>query len=262
MQTEQAEVVRVARNGRVAQITIDNPPVNALSVDIAEAVASAVDAVAADRAVRAVVVAGAGERAFAAGADIHQFAGVGAARGAEILGAYRHMVERVASCAKPTVAAIRGFCLGGGLELALACDFRIAADTAQLGLPEVTLGLLPGAGGTQVLPRLIGPRRAQLLYLTGVPVSGTRAFEWGLVEEVVPADGVERAAAELAARLAAGSPHAIGVLRELARETAELPLQQGLALEAEGFLRCLTSPDGREGVAAFLERRRPAWTEA
>ena len=160
----------------------------------------------------------------------------------------------------PFVAAIRGFCLGGGLELAMCCDVRICADDATLGQPEIKLGLIPGGGGTQRLPRLVGQGRAMFLNLTGDFVDAETAYAWGLVERVVPASELDDVALEVAGRIAAQSPHALAVLRELARTTRDLPLEEGLRREAEGFARCLRSEDGAEGIAAFIEKRPPEFT--
>jgi enoyl-CoA hydratase/carnithine racemase len=160
----------------------------------------------------------------------------------------------------PFVAAIRGYCLGGGLELAMCCDIRICADDAKLGQPEIKLGLIPGGGGTQRLPRLVGYGRAMLLNLTGEFVDADTAYAWGLVERVVPLGELEQAALGLAGQIAAQSPHAVAVLRELARTTRSLPLEEGLRREAEGFVRCLRSEDGAEGVAAFIEKRAPTFS--
>jgi enoyl-CoA hydratase/carnithine racemase len=157
----------------------------------------------------------------------------------------------------PLVAAIRGYCLGGGLELAMCCDIRLCADDAKLGQPEIKLGLVPGGGGTQRLPRLVGAGRAMLLNLTGEPIDAETAYAWGLVERVVSVDQLGVAALELGAKLAAQSPSSVAALRELARTTRDLPLEEGLRREADAFLRCLRSDDGSEGIAAFLEKREP-----
>jgi enoyl-CoA hydratase/carnithine racemase len=159
----------------------------------------------------------------------------------------------------PFVAAIQGYCLGGGLELAMCCDVRVCADDARLGQPEIKLGLIPGGGGTQRLPRLVGLGRAQLMNLTGDFVDAATAERWGLVERVVPRDGLLDAALDVANAIAARSPHAVAVLRELARTTRDLPLEEGLRREAEGFRRCLASEDGLEGVTAFIEKREPVF---
>ena len=160
----------------------------------------------------------------------------------------------------PVVAAIHGYCLGGGLELAMACDIRVAAEDAQLGQPEIKLGLIPGGGGTQRLPRLVGHGRALLLNLTGDPISGAQAYDWGLVEKVVPREGLMDAALEFARTLSERSPHAMGVIKELAAETRDLPLADGMRREAQAFIRCIGSEDGAEGVMAFLEKRKPEFT--
>ncbi len=208
---------------------------------------------------------GAGEKAFVAGADISEFPALreaveeaaregGSARGIQKLAA------RMDAGRTPVVAAIHGYCLGGGLELAMACDVRIAADDAQLGQPEIKLGLIPGGGGTQRLPRLVGHGRALLLNLSGDPISGAQAYEWGLVERAVPRAELEETALELARTLAQRSPHAMGVIKELAAETRDLPMAEGLRREAQGFMRCIGSEDGTEGVVAFLEKRQPVFT--
>jgi enoyl-CoA hydratase len=142
----------------------------------------------------------------------------------------------------------------------MCCDVRICADDATLGQPEIKLGLIPGGGGTQRLPRLVGHGRAMLLNLTGDFVDAETAYAWGLVERVVPAPELEDASLAVAGRIASQSPHAVAVLRELARTTRDLPLEEGLRREAEGFVRCLRSEDGAEGVAAFIEKRPPEFT--
>ncbi len=248
------------RRGSIALVTIDNPPMNALSSALLEELEAELDALDADDDVRAIVIRGAGERAFVAGADIKEFPALregssgGPARGLHRLG------HRMDAARTPFVAAIRGFCLGGGLELAMCCDVRICADDARLGQPEIKLGLIPGGGGTQRLPRLVGLGRAQLLNLTGEFVDAETAYVWGLVEKVVPADELDSAALEVAGQIAAQSPHAVGVLRELARTTRDLSLEEGLRREADAFERCLRSEDGGEGVAAFIEKRAPRFS--
>lgn len=254
--------VDAEQDGAVAVLTIDNPPVNALRAALLEELESELLRLDGDPEVRAIVIRGAGERAFVAGADIKEFPSLreappaegGSARGIQKVGL---LIDRMRT---PTIAAIHGFCLGGGLELAMACDLRVAADDAQLGQPEIKLGLIPGGGGTQRLPRLVGHGRALLLNMTGDPIPGTKAYEWGLVESAVPPDAVMGAAMELARTLAERSPHAIGVVKELAAETRDLPLEEGLQRESDGFFRCLRSEDGAEGVAAFIEKREPRWT--
>jgi enoyl-CoA hydratase len=253
------EYVSTEQDGAVALVTIDHAPVNALSAPLLEELEAELDRLDQDDAVRAIVLTGAGDRAFVAGADISEFPSLresaaeegGSARGIQKLGG------RMDKARTPFVAAIHGFCLGGGLELAMCCDIRIATEDALLGQPEIKLGLIPGGGGTQRLPRLVGLGRAMLLNLTGDWVDARTAEQWGLVEKVVPKEELRETALDIARSIAARSPVAVSVLRELARTTRDLPLEEGLRREAEGFRRCLASEDGAEGVSAFLEKREP-----
>jgi enoyl-CoA hydratase len=258
------EFIRTELDGSVAVVTIDHPPVNALSAPLLEELETEVDRLDGDDAVRAIVLVGAGERAFVAGADISEFPSLreaaaeaqesGSARGIQKLG------HRMDAARTPFVAAIHGFCLGGGLEVAMCCDIRVASEDAQLGQPEIKLGLIPGGGGTQRLPRLVGVGHALLLNLTGDFIDAKTAYEWGLVEKVVPREELRETALGIAQAIAARSPVSVGILRELARTTRDLPLEEGLRREADGFRRCLESEDGAEGVAAFIEKREPQFT--
>lgn len=257
-----ATFISTEHEGAVALVTIDNPPLNALSSALVQELQAELGRLDGDDATRAIVLRGAGERAFVAGADIKEFPALresgggegGAARGIHSLG------HRMDAARTPVVAAIKGFCLGGGLELAMCCDVRICADNAMFGQPEVKLGLIPGGGGTQRLPRLVGVGRANLLNLGGEFIDAATAYDWGLVEKVVPLDDLIPAATAVAATFAARSPHAVAVLRELSLTTRDLSLEEGLLREADGFRRCLLSEDGQEGVAAFVEKREPHFT--
>ena len=257
-----AEFVSSEQDGAVAIVTIDHPPVNALSAALLEELEAELERLDDDEGVRAIVLRGGGERAFVAGADISEFPALreaasqegGSARGIQRLGAHMDAADT------PFVAAIQGFCLGGGLELAMCCDIRVAAEDAQLGQPEIKLGLIPGGGGTQRLPRLVGLGRAMLINLTGDFVDGRTAYDWGLVEKVVPPEEVLDAALTIARTIAERSPHSVAALRELARTCRDLPLEEGLRRESEAFRRCLASEDGLEGVTAFLEKREPHFT--
>ena len=254
--------ITTERDGAVALVTIDNPPMNALSAARVDELEAEVGRLDGDPDTRAIILRGAGERAFVAGADIKEFPALreaggtegGAARGLHSIG------RRMDAAHTPFVAAINGYCLGGGLELAMCCDVRICADNAHLGQPEIKLGLIPGGGGTQRLPRLIGVGRANLLNLGGEFIDAETAYAWGLVEKVVPADELIADATAVAASFAAVSPHAVAVIRELARTTRDLSLEEGLRREADAFRRCLLSEDGQEGVAAFVEKRQPEFT--
>jgi len=258
------DFVSTELEGLVAVVTIDHPPVNALSAPLLEELEAEIDRLDADDGVRAIVLIGAGDRAFVAGADITEFPSLretaaeaherGSARGIQKLG------HRMDAARTPFVAAIHGFCLGGGLELAMCCDIRVASDDAQLGQPEIKLGLIPGGGGTQRLPRLVGIGRAQYLNMTGDFIDAATASDWGLVEKVVTRADLRETALGIAQTIAARSPVSVAMLRELARTTRDLPLEEGLRREADGFRRCLESEDGAEGVAAFLEKREPQFT--
>ena len=259
-----ADYVKVERDGAVAVVTLDHPPVNALSTQLLAELEEEYERLDGSDETRAIVVRGAGEKAFVAGADISEFpalreAALEAAEGGSARGIQK-LAVRMEAGRTPVIAEIHGYCLGGGLELAMACDIRVAAEDAQLGQPEIKLGLIPGGGGTQRLPRLVGHGRALLLNLTGDPISGTQAYEWGLVERAVPRDELHEAAMGIARTLAERSPHAMSVIKELAAATRDLPLADGLRQEAQGFMRCISSEDGAEGVMAFLEKRTPQFT--
>jgi enoyl-CoA hydratase/carnithine racemase len=243
----------------VTTITIDRPPVNAMSRAVVAALETALDTLATDAATRVALLRGAGPRGFSAGADISEFPALlepnADTRGEGI----QRLADRVEAFPKPIIVAIHGFCMGGGLEIALACDIRIAAEDARIGLPEIRIGILPGGGGTQRLPRVVGPGRARLMILGGEPISGRRAAEWGLVEDAVgPADVFDTAAA-IARTLAAQSSHSLAVIKALLRETSGAPLRDGLETETAAFARLLAHPDAREGIAAFLGKREPRW---
>ena len=251
------ETLRVETADRVATLTIDRPERrNALNARVRAEVMDALDGLGRDDDVRVVVFTGAGDRAFVAGADVAEF---GARTPAEQRAAMEgpRVFTAVAEFPKPTLAAINGYALGGGCELALACDLRIAARSARLGQPEVNLGLLPGGGGTQRLPRLVGTGRALRLILTGEIIDAEAAERMGLVDEVVDDDALPARTRELATAIARHSPVALARIKQAVRAAAEHPMSRGLEIERELFLEAFASDDGREGVAAFLEKRSP-----
>jgi enoyl-CoA hydratase/3-hydroxyacyl-CoA dehydrogenase len=235
----------------IKTVWLDNPPVNAVDRGIIDTLWSELEEL--DDEVRVVVLRGRGERAFSAGADISGFLGDGDASGRPA--GIQPVADLIEGAAVPVVAAIHGYCLGGGLEIALACDFRIAQADAQLGFPEVNLGLLPGGGGTQRAPRLISPGRARWLVMSGERIPARTAEAWGLVEFVV--DDLEEGIARYVAPLARQSPHALGQIKSLLRETRD---ERNDEREVHAFAACLQSEDGQEGVAAFLEKREARWT--
>ena len=240
----------------LARITIDRPEkMNALNLATIAELEQAFATVAAEAAVRAVVVTGAGEKAFVAGADIGELAALDPIAGREYGRRGQALFRAIELSPKPVIAAINGHALGGGLELALACSFRIAAEHAKLGQPEVKLGLIPGYGGTQRLPRLIGAGRALEMLLTGEPITAPAALACGLVNAVVPAAELLSRAETLAAKAAANAPLAVRLCLEAVRRGLEMNLEEGLYLESSLFALCCGSADMKEGTRAFVEKR-------
>lgn len=241
----------------VALIVLNRPPVNALSAELSADLATAFEK-AADPSVRAAVVTG--EPHFAAGADIKGFQAAyesGADDSlASDLGIAVRMLEELP---KPTIAAVRGFALGGGLELAMGADFRYFADDARVGQPEMLLGLIPGAGGTQRLPRLVGYQRAKEIIFSGRHLGAEEAHDIGLADKVIPAAQLLEAALADAGRWAAGPTIALGAAKQSLNDALRLPIEEGLAVEIEAFQRCFRTTDAREGVAAFVEKRDAAF---
>jgi enoyl-CoA hydratase len=251
------DTLRVVRDGGVATLTIDRPEKrNALSAQVRTELVRALDDLDQDGTTRVVVITGAGSKAFVAGADIAEFAQrTPIEQRAAMEG--RRVFDVLAAFPKPTIASINGVALGGGCELALACDLRIAARSARLGQPEVNLGILPGGGGTQRLPRLVGMGRAMRMILTGELITAEQAESIGLVDEVADDDVLVDRTRELAERIAGHSPIALKLIKQAVRASAEMPLAAGLELERELFITAFASEDRQEGVAAFLEKRAP-----
>jgi len=255
-----ATILYEAADG-VVTITLNRPEVhNAMNEQMRQELTRCFGDLAASDAARVVVVTGAGERAFSAGADIREFVAP------QVPVRFRESRKRVDfrqamdRCPQPIIAAIRGYALGGGLELALACDIRLASEDAQLGLTEVNLAIIPGGGGTQRLPRLVGRGRALEMILTGARIDAREAWRIGLVERVVPATDVLAAARELARALAEKAPVALRYAKEAVVKGLELPLADGLRLENDLATLLRTTEDRVEGAKAFLEKRKPRFT--
>lgn len=247
--------------GSAAWVTVNRPDkLNALNRLTVEEISAAVEQALADDAVRAIVVTGAGEKAFVAGADIAEMSELGAERAQSFSRFLQRSLDRLESSPKPVIAAINGFALGGGCELAMACHVRIASDRAKLGQPEVNLGLIPGAGGTQRLARLVGRGRALDLILTGATVPADQAERIGLVEHVVPAAELSERVDAYLALLAQKSPLALARSLEAVLGGSECSLEQAQKLEAGLFGLCFATEDMREGTRAFLEKRAPEFT--
>ena len=252
--------IRIEKHPPLAVVTIDRPKVlNALDIDTIAGLATAFDDLAGDGAIRVILLAGGGGRAFVAGADIRQLASLTAEEARELSQRGQGVFRRIETMGKPVIACIQGFALGGGCELAMACTLRIAAEDARLGQPEVKLGILPGYGGSQRLPRLVGRGAALKLLLTGAIVDAREALRIGLVDEVVPADQLMTRAESQALEIAANAPLALREVLRVVDEGFNQALEAGLALESSAFGRLAGTSDFAEGTRAFMEKRSPAW---
>jgi enoyl-CoA hydratase/carnithine racemase len=246
------ELVLVETEQAVATIRLNRPPMNALSAALQADLATAVAQVADDDAIRAVVLYG-GEKLFAAGADIKEMSEASYAQMTERSGRLQAVLNAVAALSKPVVAAVTGYALGGGLELALCADFRVVGESAKVGQPEILLGLIPGAGGTQRLPRLIGPAKAKDLVFTGRFVGAAEALRIGLADKVVPDDQVHQAACELAARFATCPALALAAAKQAIGIALDTDLATGLEYERASFAGMFATEDARNGMRSFLE---------
>lgn len=250
----------LARDGAVAVVTLNRPKVlNALNNQTLAELSACMAGLKADDSVRAVILTGAGEKSFVAGADINELAALSPVEGQAHARRGQLIFDAIEQLGKPVIAAINGFALGGGCELAMACTIRLAADTARFGQPEVNLGLLPGYAGSQRLPRLVGKGVALEILLTGDMVSAARAYEIGLVNRVVPADQLMTEATKLAQALAAKAPIAVRFILEAVNQGLESPFAAGEYLETTLFGTIASSADMREGTKAFLEKRPAVW---
>lgn len=253
-------VVRIEKIDRVAVITINNPPANAFSKEVKEALRESIQKARNDDDIWTLVITGQGDKIFMAGADIPKLLDLDQDGGMNRALKTRELFEVLTHCEKPLIAAINGYCLGGGLELALCCDVRIAADHCRFGLPEVTLGLIPGAGGTQRLPRLIGSGWASYLILSGQAIKAELALEIGLVQDVVPFAELRDRFLKLADTINRQGPLAVRAAKLCIREGSQMPLDTALGLENKLFSEVCATEDKTEGVRAFLEKRKPAFS--
>jgi enoyl-CoA hydratase len=254
------ETILVERVGRVAILTINRPDkLNALNEQVRTDMLEILGQIQTDDSVGVVVITGAGEKSFIAGADIGEFAGRTPFDQRHAMRSPR-IFDVMASFPKPVIAMINGFCLGGGCELAMSCDIRIASEKARFGQPEINLGLIPGGGGTQRLTRLVGVGHAMRLILTGDMIGAAEAKEIGLVEQVVPAEELRAKTLELANKIASKSPLTVKVAKEALRASERLPIDDGITYERDLFCLCFSSADKEEGVKAFLEKRPAQWT--
>jgi enoyl-CoA hydratase len=246
--------------GAVTRLVLDNPPLNLVTGEMMERLDAALDDITRDDDVRAVVVTGAGARAFCAGSDVKEFESLTGRVAAGKLLYEKYVYRKLAELPAPTIAAIEGDALGGGLELALCCDLRVASAAARLGMPEVRLGVIPGSGGTQRLPAVVGPARAKELILVGELIGAERAEQIGLVNAVVPAGEALASATAMAGRIAERGPVAVREAKRLIARAPDVDLDAGLAAELDASDRIFASADMLEGARAFFAKRPPDFT--
>ncbi len=248
------------RKSATAFITVNRPKaLNALNAATMEELRTSFTAVKNDAGIRAAILTGAGEKAFIAGADIGELAAQDAIHGKEFAERGQSLLDLIENLGKPVIACVNGFALGGGCEIAMACTMRIASENAQFGQPEVKLGIIPGYGGTQRLPRLIGKGRAMQLVTTGEMISAQEAHRIGLVNEVTPLGELIPRAESIAQKIIANAPLAVQYAMEAVNRGLEMPLAEGLHLEARLFGVCCATEDKQEGTKAFVEKRRPGF---
>jgi enoyl-CoA hydratase/carnithine racemase len=253
--------VLLERDGHLAHLVLNRPEVlNAIDNSLAQQMIAACDALAADDSVWAVIFRGAGERAFSAGADLKARRSFTPEDWADQRSLFREMFVKLRNVPQPVIAAVHGYALGGGTEFALLADFAVASDDAVFGLTEVSLGIIPGGGGTQNLPRLIGRNRAKELIFSARRISAEDALQLGIVNHVVPRVELLAKAAEIAEEVMRNSPYAVRQVKLAINRGADLPFEEALEQEHEAYMRAIASDDRREGIAAFNEKRRPRFT--
>jgi enoyl-CoA hydratase/carnithine racemase len=253
--------VEYSREDNIGYVTLDNPPANSYDLSFMEELGESVDAAAGDEAARAVIFRSASERFFSAGADIKAFNANPPEKNMDMIRTAHENLGRIAEIPKVFIAQINATALGGGLEMALACDLRFGAEGEYyLGLPEATLGLLPGNGGTQRLPRLIGASKALDLMITGRRLSPPEAFELGILDRLFPADRLEEETLRYAEGLAAGAVGAIGSVKLAVHRGMNVPLAEGLEIERELVEPLFSSEEAKEGIGAFMEKRKPEFS--
>lgn len=251
------ETILVEKQDGVATLTINRPDkLNALNSQVHLEGVAALEGLRDDQEVRVVVITGAGEKSFIAGADISEFAGKTPVTQRAVF-QNKTLFNSIDSFPKPVIAMINGFCLGGGCELSLACDIRIASENAKIGQPEINLGIIPGGGGTQRLTRLIGEGKSMEMILTGDMIDANTALKLGLVNHVFSAEELEERTMKMAGKIASKSPIALQMGKEAVKTASKANLDEGLKREIDLFAICFSSEDKEEGVSAFLEKRKP-----
>ncbi|MFW6135550.1 MAG: enoyl-CoA hydratase/isomerase family protein [Chloroflexota bacterium] len=259
--------IRTEVEDRIALLTIDHPPVNSFNKQVVTELDEAIDELMADDEVKAIVITGGGTNAFVAGADIPEIKelledpGDGYAEAQEFIERGQGVHLKIERATKPVIAAINGFCLGGGLELAMACHMRICSDRARMGQPEINLGLIPGWGGTQRLARIVGKAKALEMILTGDMITAQEAYRIGLVNKVVPAGAILKEARGLARKIVSKSKFPVAATLRAVTQGLETTVEEGLEIEKEQFVGLADTEDIREGVSAFLEKRQPEFKD-
>lgn len=257
---EMAENLLIELEGNIQIVTVNRPEkLNALNEATRRELGEVLESARNDEKVRVVIITGAGEKSFIAGADINEFAGRSAVEQRSVMNS-RTGFSAADEFPKPIIAMINGFCLGGGCELALACDIRVASSNARFGQPEINLGIIPGGGGTQRLTRLIGEGRAMQMILTGEIIDAEEAKRIGLVNSIFPPEELRNETLKLAARIAEKSPIALEMAKTAVKNAARLNLKSGLQSEIDLFALCFSTADKEEGVRAFIEKRKPVFT--
>ena len=254
--------INFSSENKIAIIAINNPPANALSSKVMEELDDSVDAVLKDDDIKVAIITGTGGVIFVAGADIKEIANIeNAAKGQELTAKGQAVLNKIEQSEKPFIVAINGLTLGGGCELAMACHIRIASDMTKFGQPEINLGIIPGFGGTQRLPRLVGSGKAAEIILTGDMVTAKEAHRIGLVDKIVPPDDVLKQAKGIAKRIASKGKLAIAAALKSMNRGLKTPLEEGLRIESEIFGKVCETEDKKEGVSAFLEKRQPKFKD-
>lgn len=254
-------VIQLHKENGVATITLNRPPMNPLNSKIYQELSQAADEIKADTSVKVVIITGSGEKAFAAGADIMEMVNLTPIEVMDFCRTAHIASEKFEGLGKPVIAAVNGLALGGGCELALAADFRIASEAAKFALPEVGLGIIPGAGGTQRLSRLIGVSKAKEMIMLGDMIDAAKAEELGIVNWVVPAEALMDEARKIAGKLSTKPAVAIRMAKEAINTGINLDINSALTLEIQNFVTAFASEDRKEGLAAFVEKRKPNYTD-
>ncbi len=252
-----SEMIQVAREDHLAVVTINRPPVNALNQEVMDELEKTFEELPKDNSVRAVIITGAGEKAFVAGADIGEFPRLNKENGEKMSRRGQEVFQKIAEFPAPVIAAVNGFALGGGLELALACDIRVVAENAKVGLPEVTLGIFPGYAGTQRLPRTIATGKAKELIFTGEMIDAAEAYRIGLADHKTEAGQAMEKAREIAGKVIKAGPIGVSMAKKAVDQGLDKTLEEGQKLEASFFADLCDTEDQKEGAKAFLEKRKP-----